>query len=56
MTGGERWERRLWRMKRLERVAAVGAQRSRSVGKARTGHRNRTEFNDAFGFLNDRNG
>ena len=27
---GERWERRLWRMKRPERVAAVGERRSRS--------------------------
>ena len=38
---GEQWERRLWRKKRPERVAAVGVQRSRTVGKAHTGHRNR---------------
>jgi len=29
-------------MKRPERVAAVGVQRSRTDGKAHTGHRNRT--------------
>jgi len=28
-------------VKRPERVAAVGVQRSRSAGKAHTGHRNR---------------
>ena len=38
---GERCDRRQWRMKGAERVAAVGAQRSRAVGKAHTGHRNR---------------
>ena len=38
---GERWERRRWREERPERVAAVGVQRSRTVGKAHTGHRNR---------------
>ena len=38
---GERWERRRWRIQRLERVAAVGVQRSRTDGKAHTGHRNR---------------
>ena len=38
---GERCDRRLWRVKGAERVAAVGVQRSRAVGKAHTGHRNR---------------
>ena len=38
---GERWERRLWREERPERVAAVGERRSRTVGKESTGHRNR---------------
>ena len=38
---GERWERRLWREERPERVAAVGVQRRRTVAKAHTGHRNR---------------
>ena len=38
---GERWERRLWREERPERVAAVGERRSRIVGKESTGHRNR---------------
>ena len=38
---GERWERRLWREERPERVAAVGERRRRTVGKERTGHRNR---------------
>ena len=39
--GRERGERCRWQMKRPERVAAVGEQRSRTVGKAHTGHRNR---------------
>ena len=30
---GERWERRRWRMKRPERVAAVGEGRRRTVAK-----------------------
>ena len=38
---GERWERRLWREERPERVAAVGEQRSCTDSKAHTGHRNR---------------
>ena len=38
---GERWERRLWREERPERVAGVGVQRSRTVGKAHTGYPNR---------------
>ncbi len=38
---GERWERRLWRKKRPKRVAAVCVQRSRIVGEAHAGHRNR---------------
>jgi len=38
---GERSERRRWRIKRGERVAAVGVQRRRSDAKAHTGHRNR---------------
>ena len=38
---GERWERCRWQMKRPERVAAVGVQRSRTDGKAHTGHPNR---------------
>ena len=38
---GERWERRRWRGKRPERVAAVGVQRSRFVGKVYTGYRNK---------------
>ena len=38
---GERCERRQGREKGAERVAAVGVQRSRTVGKAHTGHRNR---------------
>ena len=38
----ERGERCRWQIKRPERVAAVGVQRSRSVGKAHTGYRNRT--------------
>ena len=33
---GERGERCRWQMKRPERVAAVGVQRSRSDGKAHT--------------------
>ena len=40
---GERGEHRRWRMKRPERVAAVGGQRSRPVGEATTGHRNRAK-------------
>ena len=39
---GERWERRLWREERPERVAAVCVQRRRAVAKAHTGNRNRT--------------
>ena len=39
---GERGERCRRQIKRPERVAAVGVQRSRSVGKAHTGYRNRT--------------
>ena len=42
LTEGERRERCRWQMKRPERVAAVGGQRSRLVGKAATGYRNRT--------------
>ena len=42
MSGGERCDRCRWQMKGAERVAAVGVQRSRTVGKAHTGHRNRT--------------
>ena len=38
---GERWEHRLWRIQRPERVAVVGVQRSRTVGKAHTGYHNR---------------
>ena len=38
--GRERGERCRWQMKRPERVAAVGVQRSCAVGKAHTGHRN----------------
>ena len=40
---GERWAHRLRRIKRPERVAAVCVQRSRIVGKAHTGHRNRRQ-------------
>ena len=38
---GERGERRRGRIKRPERVAAVGERRCRTVGKESTGHRNR---------------
>ena len=38
---GERADCRQWREEGGERVAAVGVQRSRTVGKAHTGHRNR---------------
>ena len=38
---GERCDRRRGRSKGAERVAAVGGQRSRTVGKATAGHRNR---------------
>ena len=38
---GERCDRRRWRRKGAERVAAVGVQRRRAVAKAHTGHRNR---------------
>ena len=38
---GERAERCRWQTQRGERVAAVGERRSRTVGKERTGHRNR---------------
>ena len=40
---GEREERRLRWKKRPERVAGVGVQRSRSAGKAHTGHPNRKQ-------------
>ena len=40
---GERWERCRGQEERPERVAAVGGQRSRTVGKATAGHRNRKE-------------
>ena len=46
--GGERGERRQWREERPERVAAVGAPRSRTVGKAHTGHRNRVDTQNGF--------
>jgi len=38
--GREQGERCRWQMKRPERVAAVGVQRRRTVGKAHAGHRN----------------
>ena len=38
--GRERPDRCRWQMKGGERVTAVGVQRSRTVGKAHTGHRN----------------
>ena len=41
---GERPDRRRWRIKGGERVAGVGVQRSRSVGKAHTGHPNRNKL------------
>jgi len=41
---GERCDRRQWRKKGAERVAAVGGQRGRIVAKAHTGYRNRTMF------------
>jgi len=41
---GERCDRRQWRKKGAERVAAVGGQRRRIVAKAHTGYRNRTMF------------
>ena len=41
--GGERWERRRWRKKRPERVAAVDRRKPASPGEAAVGHRNRTK-------------
>jgi len=38
---GERWERRLWRMKRPERVAAVGRCQGAPSTQADAGYRNR---------------
>ena len=40
---GVRWERRLWRKKRPERVAAVGKDRARLAGDGTAGHRNRKQ-------------
>ena len=40
-TWGERWERRLWRIKRPERVAAVEKNEDRCEPEDFFGHRNR---------------
>jgi len=39
--GGERWERRQWRMKRPERVAAVYIFKAALTAAENIGHRNR---------------
>ena len=38
---GERWERRLWRIQRPERVAAVDSRRWHIHAEENVGHRNR---------------
>ena len=40
---GERWERRLWRIKRPERVAAVGRKQVCLSDAVFAGHRNRKQ-------------
>ena len=51
MSKGERCDRRQWRKKGAERVAAVGKTPARLSGAGSAGHRNRVKSNNAAGIV-----